>query len=218
MNMKIPFGLLLAGLVFMASPVCAQTTLQSFEAFPVKTKFVHLPVKTGAPKTWMTVNINGVLQHEFEIELAPWDPDFYATLEVGKWQGKKLILSVEKVTADSKWLSNVKVSNEMSDEALVYKETYRPQFHFAPRRGWTNDPNGLVFYKGTYHLFFQHNPYGTAWGNMTWGHAVSTDLLHWTEQPDAVLPDKNGVVFSGWSVLPSIINGSRVWVYSGALK
>jgi len=197
MNMKIPFGLLLAGLVFMASPVCAQTTLQSFEAFPVKTKFVHLPVKTGAPKTWMTVNINGVLQHEFEIELAPWDPDFYATLEVGKWQGKKLILSVEKVTADSKWLSNVKVSNEMSDEALVYKETYRPQFHFAPRRGWTNDPNGLVFYKGTYHLFFQHNPYGTAWGNMTWGHAVSTDLLHWTEQPDAVLPDKNGVVFSG---------------------
>jgi sucrose-6-phosphate hydrolase SacC (GH32 family) len=193
----ILFSLVLSGLVFTLSTVFGQTSVQSYEAFPVKKKFVHLPVKTGAPKTWMTVNINGVLQHEFEIELAPGDPDFYATLEVGKWPGKRLTLTAEKVTTDSKWLSNMKVSDEMSDEALVYKEAYRPQFHFSPRRGWTNDPNGLVCYKGTYHLFFQHNPYGTAWGNMTWGHAVSTDLLHWTEKPDAVLPDKNGVVFSG---------------------
>jgi sucrose-6-phosphate hydrolase SacC (GH32 family) len=181
----------------MISQTFGQTISQSYEAFPVKKKFVHLPVKTGAPKTWMTVNINGVLQHEFQIELAPGEPDFYATVEVGRWQGKKLVLTAETVTSDSKWLTNVKVADEMSDEALVYKEAYRPQFHFSPRRGWTNDPNGLVYYKGTYHLFFQHNPYGTSWGNMTWGHAVSTDLLHWTEKPDAVLPDKNGVVFSG---------------------
>jgi len=177
--------------------VSGQTVTQSYEAFPVKTKFVHLPVKTGAPKTWMTVQINGVLQHEFEIELAPDKPDFYATLEVGKWQGKKLTLTAESVTPGSKWLTFLKTANEMSDEQLVYKEAYRPQFHFAPRRGWTNDPNGLFYYKGVYHLFFQHNPYGTSWGNMTWGYAVSTDLLHWTERPDAVLPDQNGVAFSG---------------------
>ena len=157
------FSLILSGLVFMMSAVFGQTTSQSYEVYPVKKKFVHLPVKTGAPKTWMTVNINGVLQHEFQIELAPGEPDFYATLEVGRWPGKKLVLTAEAVTPGSQWLKNVKVADEMSDEALVYKEAYRPQFHFSPRRGWTNDPNGLVFYKGTYHLFFQHNPYGTSW-------------------------------------------------------
>jgi len=167
----------------------------------IKNKFVHLPVKTGAPKTWMIININGQKQYEFEIELAPENPDFFATLQVGQWKGEKLILTAEQVSPGSKWISLVKASDEMSDNGLVYKEEFRPQFHFSPRRGWTNDPNGLVFYKGTYHMFFQHNPFGTSWGNMTWGHAVSRDLIHWTEKPDAFLPDKNGVVFSGSAVV-----------------
>jgi fructan beta-fructosidase len=179
----------------------AQTTSQSFEINKIIKKYLLVPVKTGAPKTYVTVNIDGILQHEFEVELAAENPDFYATLEVGQWTGKKLTLIAEKVTPDSKWLSLTQTSNELSDDSYVYKEELRPQFHFAPRRGWTNDPNGLVFYKGRYHLFFQHNPWGTAWGNMTWGHAVSKDLFHWNEGPDAVLPDKNGVVFSGSAVV-----------------
>ena len=189
--------LCLLGIVFLVPDVSAQTISQSFEIGKISKKFVHIPVKTGAPKTWITVNIDGVKQHEFEVELAPENPDFFATLEVGQWMGKKLTLIAEKVTSGSKWLDMIKPSDLMSDESLVYKEELRPQFHFAPRRGWTNDPNGLFFYKGTYHLFFQHNPWGTAWGNMTWGHAVSKDLLHWNEGSDAVLPDRNGVVFSG---------------------
>lgn len=178
-----------------------QTTSQSFEYRSIDKRFVHLPVKTGAAKTWMTVNIDGKMQQEFEIELAPAEPDFFATLEVGKWKGKRLNITAETVAFGSEWKSRIRFSDEMSDEDLVYREEYRPQFHFSPRRGWTNDPNGLVYYKGIYHLFFQHNPYGTSWGNMTWGHAVSNDLLHWTEKPDAVLPDKNGVVFSGSAVV-----------------
>ena len=76
-------------------------------------------------------------------------------------------------------------------------EQYRPYLHFSPTKNWMNDPNGLVFYKGVYHLFYQYNPFGNTWGNMSWGHATSTDLLHWTEQPLAIPQDADADIFSG---------------------
>ena len=82
-----------------------------------------------------------------------------------------------------------------------YNEQYRPQIHYTPAKNWVNDPNGMVYVNGVYHLFYQYNPQGNGWGNMSWGHATSKDLIHWEEQPVALTRDELGDIFSGSCVI-----------------
>ena len=82
-----------------------------------------------------------------------------------------------------------------------YQELFRPQFHYTPAKNWMNDPNGLVYYKGEYHLFYQYNPFGDTWGHMSWGHAVSRDLVHWKELPVAIPEQGDEMIFSGSAVI-----------------
>jgi sucrose-6-phosphate hydrolase SacC (GH32 family) len=132
-----------------------------------------------------------------------WD-----TWDVGALKGKTATIEIVDrhtggwghINIDQIVQSDVRQAEEVS-VAELYNESYRPQFHFTAQKNWLNDPNGLVFYKGTYHLFFQHNPAGINWGNMTWGHAVSTDLVHWEQGPHALEPDKMGTMFSGSAVV-----------------
>ena len=92
-------------------------------------------------------------------------------------------------------------SLQASAQKKIYTEKYRPQFHFSPAKNWCNDPNGLVYNNGTYHLFYQHNPFGNQWGHMTWAHATSKDLIHWKHMPIAI-PEENGImIFSGTCVV-----------------
>ncbi|MCW1887642.1 glycoside hydrolase family 32 protein [Luteolibacter flavescens] len=165
------------------------------------TQYLNIPIKNGAPKRVVTLFVDGKKVVRNDIELADGAPDWWAPMDVSEWKGKKLTLRVDKLHEDSKALSAIVASNEMKDSGNLYEETQRGQFHFSPKRGWNNDPNGMVYYNGEYHLFFQHNPYGWGWGNMHWGHAVSKDLVHWEELSPKLLPDDMGPMFSGGAVV-----------------
>jgi fructan beta-fructosidase len=95
----------------------------------------------------------------------------------------------------------VKAPVDVTTDENNYREPHRPQLHFSPKEKWMNDPNGMVWHNGQYHLFYQYHPDGLVWGPMHWGHAVSTDLFNWTHLPIALYPDSLGLIFSGSAVL-----------------
>ncbi len=169
--------------------------------FTATTRYLHFPIKNGAPKRVVTIFVDGQRVVRNDMELADAAADWWAPMDVSAWSGKALTLRVDKLHEDSTALTGIQQTDTLPDEAVLYRELLRGQFHFSPKRGWNNDPNGCVFFNGEYHLFFQHNPYGWGWGNMHWGHAVSRDLVHWEELGDKLLPDDLGPMFSGSAVV-----------------
>jgi fructan beta-fructosidase len=163
--------------------------------------YLHLPVRQDAPLRRLRVMAGGRIVREFDIKLADGRRDYRVFLDIQPFLGQTLTLETE-LPAGSKALDQI-----MSDEwrpyvRWWYDEPGRPQFHFTSLRGWLNDPNGMVCFNGEYHLYYQHNPYGWEWGNMHWGHAVSRDLVHWTEQPIALYPKQYGDwCFSGSGIV-----------------
>ncbi len=166
-------------------------------------RYLQLPVKHGAPKRLVALGIDGAKVREFTIELAEETvkPDFWVEAEIDAWRGRSLQVRAEGLPAGSTALDRIEQGDTLKDAADLYAEPLRPQWHFSSRRGWNNDPNGLLYYEGQYHLFYQHNPFGWGHGNMTWGHATSPDLVHWEERGDVLHPDALGTMYSGSGVV-----------------
>jgi fructan beta-fructosidase len=184
-----------------APPVATKLIADASREVMAAKRWLQFPVKTGANKRVVNVSVDGKLERRFDIELADGEPDWWAPLDVSEWGGKKVTVVVNHLPEGSKALDSLRQADEFIGAENLYHEPLRPQLQFSPKRGWTNDPNGLVYYKGEYHLFFQHNPYGAVWGNMHWGHATSRDLIHWQEHGEALYPDDMGPMFSGSAVV-----------------
>jgi len=181
----------------------------------VESRYLYFPVKNDAPKRHVRLLAGGEVVRAFEIELAESEPDFWVSADLGVFIGQRLALEVDGLEPDASLLGVLCQSNVPAGTEEEYNEPLRPQFHFSSRRGWNNDPNGLLYYDGEYHLFYQHNPYGRRWGNMHWGHAISTDLVHWQELGDALYPDRLGTCFSGSGVVDW---GDTAGLEAGAAK
>lgn len=118
---------------------------------------------------------------------------YYAAIPMSNRKGKY-------ITIEGDVPENFMEAVTLSDSVLQRKRK-RPLVHFTPDTGWLNDPNGLIYHDGVYHLFFQHNPFDTKWENMSWGHAVSSDLLHWQQKNDVLFPDEDGTMYSGCGIV-----------------
>jgi fructan beta-fructosidase len=165
-------------------------------------RYLNLPVRTGERFTRMKLIIEDRVFTEFDIELADSFPEFYVFIDVSRFKGQDATLQVQKLGRHSKAFDFISQDNVIKDAEDLYREPLRQQIHFSTKRGWINDPNGLVYYDGEYHMYYQLNPYGWYSANKHWGHAVSTDLVHWEELPVAIYPYEYGDwVFSGGAVM-----------------
>lgn len=173
--------------------------------FVAEKRYLNIPINDKATRRSVALLVDGKLETEhsnFRVGLADGKPDWWAAYDISHLKGKKIALKVNLLPGNSTALESIEQSNEVKDANGVYQGSRRPQLYFSPQRGGCGDANGLVYYEGEYHLFFQHNPFFADGGiNSHWGHAISTDLVHWKQMPDALRPDDRGVIYSGSSVV-----------------
>lgn len=172
-------------------------------------KYLILPIQESNDETPVNVIVDGKLDRTLNIRLAKSKVDYTVPLNLEKYAGKKVVLmitttqnrsSVREIKDDACW-SNIVVTDTFDTSN---REKFRPAYHHTPLYGWMNDPNGMFYKDGVWHLAYQWNPYGSKWQNLSWGQSTSSDLIHWTHQADAVLePDGIGMIFSGSSAIDS---------------
>lgn len=163
-------------------------------------KFLLLPVQENAPEGKVNIIVNNQFQldQSINVRLARERVDYYVPLDLSAYAGKTISIDITGMPSSSLCWEEIKVSDTFDS---ANREKFRPVYHHTPVYGWMNDPNGMFYKDGVYHLYFQYNPYGSMWGNMTWGHSTSTDLVHWTDEGTPIVADAWGTIFSGSCVV-----------------
>lgn len=171
----------------------------SEKTFQITSDFILVPIENWGPVYEVTlVRDNMALTPPLKIGISRSKVDYWVPIRVGEYKGLMLTLRANSEVESGIGWDKIYQSDTFEME---YYEKYRPLYHFSPLCGWMNDPNGLVYHNGEYHLFYQHNPYGTLWGNMHWGHAVTSDFIKWEHFEPAIDPDSLGVIYSGSAVI-----------------
>ena len=159
-------------------------------------KYLILPVEEDKGEARVLLDTGSPADTWMDVRLAQDRTDYCVPFALGG--GSKAVVRILNISPDALALRSLRTSDTWS---VANTDYYRPLYHHTPSYGWMNDANGMVYKDGEYHLYFQYNPYGSKWGNMHWGHAVSTDLVHWREMPLALHPDTLGTIFSGSAVI-----------------
>ncbi len=177
---------------------------------PTDKKYLLLPVEESQENDHISVIKDNNLVQYLNVRLAVNKADYYVPLDVQRFGKGNVVLDISVNRGD---VANSASKSSTSDFAAwklvktsdkfdtTNREKFRPEFHHTPVYGWMNDPNGMFYKDGVWHLYFQYNPYGSQWENMSWGHSTSTDLIHWKFEGEAIVPDALGTIFSGSSVV-----------------
>ena len=197
----------LALLLGTAMPAMSQTGInvrhlaseQNILTIAKAKKYLLLPVQDNAPEAQVNIVKNGQYAGvALNVRLARERVDYYVPLDLSVYKDSNISIAVHGMPANSTCWKRLRLSDTFDS---TNREKFRPLYHHTPAYGWMNDPNGMFYKDGTYHLYFQHNPYGSTWGNLSWGHSTSTDLVNWEFQGDAIMPDAWGMIFSGSAVV-----------------
>lgn len=171
---------------------------QSIVRIDTNSKYLLLPVEESSQESKLYMIVDNDVVKTFNVRLAVDKVDYFVPVDLSGYADKNISFNFQLAPSAAICWNEMKLSDSFD---TTNREKFRPLYHFSPAWGWMNDPNGMVYKDGEYHLFYQYNPYGSMWGNMHWGHAVSKDLLTWEHLPVAIAPDALGTIFSGSCVV-----------------